>query len=80
MDESSAIAILIAAVVGVLAVAVILGRRDRERQALSTDSPTAASSEGETICPNCGMGNLVGDATCAACGASLPSHHGPAER
>ena len=80
MDQQSVIAILVAAVIGVAAVAFILARHDREVRATSTDSPMAASSEGETICPSCGMGNLVGDANCAACGARLPSHRGPQVR
>ena len=80
MDQQSAIAIVVAAVIGVAAIAVILARRDREVRATTTESATAASSEGETVCPNCGMGNLVGDANCAACGVALPSHRGPQQR
>ncbi|MGH2468307.1 MAG: hypothetical protein ACRDGL_11375 [Candidatus Limnocylindrales bacterium] len=65
--------------IGILAIAIILARHDREAGASSAGARTAASSEGETICPSCGMGNLVGDTNCAACGASLPSHQAPAE-
>lgn len=69
--------LLIASLVGIVAVGLILARHDREDQVTSTESPTAASSEGETRCPSCGMGNLVGTAACAACGAPLPRHHAP---
>lgn len=80
MDQQSAIVILIAAVIGILAIAIIIARHDREAGVSSARARTAASSEGETICPSCGMGNLVGDTQCAACGARLPSHRAPTER
>ena len=36
------------------------------------ESPFAASTEGSKRCPNCGLGNMSSDATCASCGADLP--------
>ena len=77
MNQTSAIAILVAAFVGIVAIAGILARRDREARYDPSDSFVAASTEGETICRNCGMGNLVGDARCVACGAELPRHRAP---
>jgi hypothetical protein len=69
--------LLIASLVGIVAIGLILARHDREGRVTSSESPMAASSEGETRCPTCGMGNLVGTADCVACGAPLPRHHAP---
>jgi len=46
----------------------------RQRRALEPprESPFAASSEGETLCPKCGMGNQSTDDRCISCGATLP--------
>jgi len=35
------------------------------------ESPFAASTEGETLCPHCGMGNQSIDDRCISCGATL---------
>jgi len=61
----------IAAFVGVLATVILLAARDRRAEG-DAESPFAASSEGMSTCPSCGGGNLVTDAVCAHCGASLP--------
>jgi hypothetical protein len=66
--------LLLSAAVGVLVLAVALIRR-RQRIARATaqrESPFAASTEGEKICPNCGMGNLWTDRNCISCNARLP--------
>jgi hypothetical protein len=64
--------LVVAAAFGIAAVVLIL-RRDRHRQEQSPpeERPFAVSTEGETRCPACGMGNLVTDDHCVACGAPL---------
>ena len=66
MDLLPALAIVVAALIALLVVISVLrrGRRTSER-------PFATSTEGETRCPRCGMGNIWTDATCASCGAEL---------
>jgi len=74
MDADSGLLLLItAAAVGIVATIQIL-RRDRQLQlqAVDHESPFAVSTEGMERCPSCGMGNLVGDRTCSACGKPLP--------
>ncbi|HEU4674219.1 MAG TPA: hypothetical protein VFS32_15100 [Candidatus Limnocylindrales bacterium] len=73
MDQTLLLAMIAAAAVG-LAAAVLILRRDRVAAATAgpVDSPFAVSTEGEKRCPSCGMGNLVTDANCVSCGASLP--------
>jgi hypothetical protein len=63
---------LIAAGVGVVAASAMLVRQSEEAAAAAIDSPFAASTEGEKICPRCAMGNLWIEATCVSCGARLP--------
>ena len=75
MDASTGLLFLITfAALGIVGTLGIL-----RRQRLTTDtgqhpveSQFAVSTEGMVRCPNCGMGNLVGDATCSGCGRSLP--------
>lgn len=64
--------LLVAAGVGVVAASAMLVRQTEEAAAASAESPFAASTEGEKICPRCGMGNLWTDATCVSCGGRLP--------
>ena len=71
MDQTTQLlALVVAAAAGILFVILIL-RRER-RSSTPTDSPFAASTEGEKRCPKCGMGNLWTDRNCIACGARLP--------
>lgn len=65
MDQVALVVLIAAAIVGILAVIVIL-RRGRPKE-----SPFASSTEGEKICPNCGMGNMWTDRTCISCGGPL---------
>jgi hypothetical protein len=72
MDQTQQLlALILAACVGMLATFAILRSR---RKALEPprESPFAASTEGETLCPQCGMGNLSTDDRCISCGATLP--------
>ena len=71
MDQTQQLlALVLIACVGMLATLAILRSR---RKALEPphESPFAASSEGETLCPQCGMGNQSTDDRCISCGATL---------
>jgi hypothetical protein len=73
MEQSTAIVLLIAvATIGILAVMAIL-HRSSARTATGPESPFAASTEGMKRCPACGVGNLVTESTCSACGKHLPA-------
>lgn len=67
MDQTTLIAIVVAAGIGLLAVILVVGRRRSDPE----ESPFASSTEGEKRCPRCGMGNMWTDRTCISCGASL---------
>jgi hypothetical protein len=72
MDQTQQLlALIFAACVGILATVAILRSRRRALEP-PPESPFAASSEGETLCPECGMGNLSTDDRCISCGARLP--------
>jgi hypothetical protein len=62
--------VIAAAMTGLLAILTAL---IRERRLLysTTDSPFAASTEGEKICHKCGMGSLWTARNCIGCGAAL---------
>jgi hypothetical protein len=66
------LALVIAALVGLLAILLIVRRQRIERDEGPAQSPFAASTEGEKVCPKCGMGNLWTDDRCISCGADLP--------
>jgi hypothetical protein len=73
VDQTTQLLLLIASLgILALAVATIMGRQRRERQAATRESPFAVSTEGEKRCPNCGMGNLWTDRNCISCKARLP--------
>ena len=73
MDQTTQLTVLIgAAVIGLLAVLMILRRDRHEVEDAARESPFAASSEGMKRCPYCGTGNLVTDPTCSNCGKRLP--------
>ena len=73
MDQTTqGLGLIIAAVIGLVAVLLILRRQRRDVEEATTESPFAASTEGMKRCPNCGVGNLVTDATCSSCGRPLP--------
>ena len=67
MDQPLLLIFAIAVIAGLLASVAIL-RASRRTE----ESPFAASTEGSKRCPNCGLGNMSTDATCASCGADLP--------
>lgn len=72
MDDTVLLALIAAAAIGLLAVLAIL-RRDRQKREANEADTYAPSTEGETRCPKCGMGNLWTDTTCIGCGARLRS-------
>jgi hypothetical protein len=75
--QDALLIIAVAAFVGVVAIAFILLRREREATQEDTSSPFAASTEGMTVCRQCGRGNLVTDSECLYCGAPLPGQEPP---
>jgi uncharacterized membrane protein len=73
MDQTTQlIAVVIAALVGLLAVLTILRRERHAVEDASRESPFATSTEGMKRCPSCGTGNLVTDSNCIDCGKRLP--------
>ena len=71
MDDVLLFAIVPAAVIGLVAVLLILRRQQSDEAEATRESPFAVSSEGMKRCPSCGVGNLVTDSTCSACGKHL---------
>ena len=72
MDQvQQLLALILAACIGLLATFLIL-RRQRRALEPPRELPFAASSEGEKLCPQCGMGNQSTDYRCISCGATLP--------
>lgn len=67
-------ALVIASVVGLVAVAII-ALRQRQEEALAArsarESPFAASTEGSRVCPRCAGDNLWTEGRCIHCGAAL---------
>ena len=73
MDQSTQLLILVtAALVGLLAMLVIIRRQRRERAAETRENRYATSSEGQKRCPNCGAYNSWIDRNCVSCGRKLP--------
>ncbi len=62
------IAILVAVGMGLRIRSRVLADRADQSPA---ESPFAVSTEGDKICPNCGMGNLWTERRCSACGRPL---------
>ena len=72
MDPTLVLVLAIAAAVAVAAVMLIRRRERAEAEAGAPgESQFAVSTEGEKICPKCGMGNLWTDRTCINCRAPL---------
>ena len=67
--EPQVFALLGVAAVGMGAIVATL-HRQRTPRGPATESPFAMSTEGETRCANCGMGNLWTE-RCIACGRRL---------
>ncbi|HXG40227.1 MAG TPA: hypothetical protein VNJ28_04720 [Candidatus Limnocylindrales bacterium] len=71
MDQTIALALVAAATVGLVATLAIVRRQRKEAEAMTAESPFAASTEGMKLCPKCGQGNLWTDRECIACGEHL---------
>ena len=73
MDQTYSCSFAMAVLVALAATAVIRDRARRQEAAGATspESPFAVSTEGMTVCPKCGMGNLWTDRTCMTCKANL---------
>jgi hypothetical protein len=64
--------LIAAASLGIVATLLILRRQRRDAEAATPrESQFAVSTEGEKICPHCGMGNLWTDSRCVSCGRAL---------
>ena len=74
MHDLSLLALIRAAVLGLLAVLSLVRRERHEAEATAGDVEGyfAVATEGMKRCPHCGMGNLVTDATCVSCKKRLP--------
>ena len=73
MDLPTELLILVAAaLIGVVALLLIIRRQRMDRKDLARESPYATSTEGEKRCPKCGMGNLWTSRNCITCKALLP--------
>lgn len=72
MDQSYLLLLGVAILVAIGAGARIRNRVLAERaEAFPSESPFAVSTEGDKICPKCGMGNLWTERRCSACGNAL---------
>ena len=71
MDNALLLALVAAAAIGIVAILLILRRQRTDEPEETRESPFAVSSEGMKRCPSCGVGNLVTDSTCSACGKHL---------
>jgi hypothetical protein len=72
MDQTTSLVLLVvAAIIGVVAVGAILRRNSSAATSDPADRPFAASTEGMKRCPNCGVGNLVTESKCSNCGKKL---------
>jgi len=71
MEQTTALALIVLAGVGMLALLLILRRQRHEVEEDAKENPYAVSTEGLKICPKCGYGNLWSDSTCAVCGTHL---------
>jgi len=73
VDQTTILVLLIvAAAVGVVAVAAILDRDRSTAAKTSRATQFASSTEGMRRCPSCGVANLVTADTCSGCGKRLP--------
>ena len=72
MDQTQQLlAMTLAATLGLVATLAIL-RKHRRAPEPPRESPFATSTEGEKLCPTCGMGNLWTDDRCISCDVKLP--------
>jgi hypothetical protein len=63
--------VLAAATVALIAAVAVLMKEHRQAAAAGTVD-LAVPTEGQKVCPQCGMGNLWMDRSCISCGKRLP--------
>ena len=73
MNQTTLLLILVvAAFIGLVAMALITRRQRGDREAETRETPYATSSEGQKRCPNCGAYNAWTDRNCVSCHRKLP--------
>jgi hypothetical protein len=73
MDQKTQLLILIiAALIGIVALLLIVRRQRADRPTAEQDNLYATSSEGQKRCPSCGAYNAWTDRNCVSCGRKLP--------
>ena len=73
MNQTTLLLILVvAAVLGLVAMVLITRRQRSEREAATRENPYATSSEGQKRCPSCGAYNASTDRDCVSCHRKLP--------
>ena len=73
MNQTTLLLILVvAAVLGLVAMVLITRRQRSEREAATRENPYATSSEGQKRCPSCGAYNAWTDRDCVSCHRKLP--------
>jgi hypothetical protein len=74
MEQMVLLVLLVtAATGGVLALVAITRGSPAPNHASANETTYAVSTEGMKRCPSCGVGNLVTEQRCSACGKRLPS-------
>jgi hypothetical protein len=72
MDQTYLLLLALVLLVAIASIGVIRARARRVAlDAAGADSRFAASTEGMTMCPKCGMGNLWTERRCSSCGTRL---------
>ena len=71
MDQYTLLLLVGVAAVGLAAVLLILRREQHERDDATREDRFGVSTEGEKVCPKCGMGNLWTERRCISCGSGL---------
>lgn len=64
--------LLLAAAVVALLAAVFVMMKEHRQAAAAGAAELGVSTEGQKLCPHCGMGNLWMDRDCISCGKRLP--------
>lgn len=70
MDQTYLLVLVVAVIVALGSVGVLRSRPGSPAME-GSDSRLAVSTEGMKVCPKCGMGNLLAERRCSACGDAL---------
>ena len=71
MDQSYLLILAVAVIVALAAIGAMRAGGRSQATPPGSEWQFGASTEGMTVCPKCGMGNLWTDRTCMACNAPL---------